>query len=83
MNVSELFVPLVLQLGEHLDGYGNVCRCSRERKPAEKPLRPAPVVASPAIEKKLNRFRVPTWADAEIAEAERRGREVWIHSVNG
>jgi len=66
-------------MSEHLDGYGQVCRCVRMKR-EENPLTPEPVVASPATEKKLNRFRVPTWFDGEVEEAKRRGREVWIHS---
>ncbi len=72
------FKPFVRQLGEHLDGWGNVCRCQRTPSvPADTQspnIKTAPVV-SPA-----KPTRVPTWADHEMQEAERKGHQIYIQS---
>jgi hypothetical protein len=74
------FRPFVLELGEHLDGWGNVCRC-RRGLPAEKPQNPCPIIKTePPVPSVPQRRRVPTWADHELDLARRRGVEVWIHS---
>jgi hypothetical protein len=56
----------------HLNGYGKPCCCTTERdcKQAE----PAPIIEPKKV------LRVPTWADAETREAERRGLPVWMRS---
>src|SRR5216684_1254728 len=68
---GEDFKPFVRQLGEHLDGWGNVCRCQRGPSvPADTQspnIKTAPAV-SPA-----KPTRVPTWADHEMQQAERKG----------
>jgi len=64
----EPFTPFVRKFSGHLDGYGKVCNCCQPQQAAVVTPAPAPVK------------RVRTWADAEIADAERRGFPVYVAS---
>jgi hypothetical protein len=72
--MREGFRPFVRRVGEHLDGYGQPCRCTTSRAIAK----PQPKARQKTEPKKLT--RVPTWADLEQAEAAGRGIPVFVQS---
>jgi hypothetical protein len=75
--MTQSFKPFVWHLGDHLNGHGQRCSCKRENK--SEPSFPA--VQAEAEPKKLSRVnRIPTWADAERLEAEKRGVPVYLQS---
>jgi hypothetical protein len=73
---------MVFRAGEHLDGAGNPCTCTRyyfRGKEAE----PVPSELAPAEFKplsQLKKFRLPQWWDSEADQAARRGVVIWVRS---
>ena len=77
----EAMRPWVINLGEHLNGHGELCGCARGI--LRDGRTPAPLVVeqpTPAAPKKL---RVPTWDQAELEYAAKHGHRIWISSQGG
>jgi hypothetical protein len=66
------FAPFVHRQDEHLNAFGEVCRCTTEKS------RVVSNVAPGAVPKK--KIHVPTWDERERLEARRNGFQTWVHS---
>jgi hypothetical protein len=79
-----IFKPFVMQLGEHLDGIGSVCQCTRysRRVPVETTV-PRPPSVTPGLEPKQASYRVPQWDETERHLARRKGYQVKVMSEGG
>jgi len=65
------FRPWVKRLGEHLRADGTVCTCVRGETDYQQPKQP------PTWQEIK---RIPTWADHELADAQKRGVNTYIAS---
>jgi hypothetical protein len=71
------------QLGEHLDGVGNPCKCTRYSRrdvPVETTVPRPPSVTSVQFEPKQASYKVPQWDASERQQARRKGYQIKVMS---